>query len=1330
MTAPDLTAPDLTAPDRMAARLTLPFQRGADRLPLTLIADPDLPERASVAPYDFGEHLARFDALPEPRYLVTALRDVPAAVTLSLAGTDAGGAARTVTATIPAGTLAGTSVLLDLGDLDRPGARLTRLTMTPAPPPGSPVAARRWDVRALLGELGRLLWVVGGGRDELRAHTDQVRRLTRLPEATGLALDLIGYDLTVPRFPPLPYAFEDGTIALYHCDEPSSGSTVADIMPLYGGTGHPGTVTAARTGAVGRFDRGVAFGTPAAEVTIADHADFAFGTATSFTAECFVQPADGAWEGALLSKHPDPALTAGKRGWAISVGGFGRGLPRNVRFLVSDGATTVPLFADLTLPAERFSHLAGVVDRAAGQARLYVDGVLRASRPLGALGTLTTDVPLRIGRAAASAAATFQGTVDEVRLSRAARTRFHPVLGEGDDGYRRRLRLFQRWRLPTPANLTEALNDAVGTVRGVDRPLVVEDADATLAAGGAALRVLPETLAAGESIDDLGQRGTSEAEVNGVPGDDPDFDPDLLVDATDPRVVFTPSADAPTPHRMRAGTRRALWALLDLIEATGQPGQLHVIRGYRADPADAATELYAVGRKLAFVHLSLPPGRLAALAHRAGFTWVRASVVVVASVRSTETLEIEVGQDPQDGFDVLTGQTLAVTVTPALPLRAQIRWYVISAGVGRAAFAGRTDRASAALTAQQPGELVVGVRVMIGTRSFRATRRLRAGIAALAAGQSIAATGELGADPAVAGRPGADFFAPAYLDTVQDARVEFAAGANRRRMAPVLSGRLARLLDLIAAAGDTGKPRVASAWLPTGTGLEIEGRALSLERGTLTMTLDRLGALAHAAGFSHVASDGSRLRILQAAGDPVRVTGDPEPSEGGTVELQLRPAARPEAAVLAGGVLYTANTGTDSVSAIDPATGRVIRVLKVGVGPVALAAGPDGRLYCAERDGLTVSRLDPTTGTVQGSIGFSPSARPIDLVCHPSQPRLYVACLDGSVLQFNTDTLASLGLVNVGASITALDIHPDGTRLWVATGDARVRVVNTATFAIAATVTLTGTPRDIVVGATAAYATVPDQNALVVLAVSAPAVQATFTDLGPDPLRLALRPDGQLLYVTDAGQTRVHLRRPDGSAQPPAQFPPQLSADRAPAAIAVDGGQAYLVGARNGLGDEGAISVLDAEVSTGPVDVWPLGTGHGERLTWSVRGPAAAGARLSSSTRQRVDLTSRAAGPLQVQAMYRWPDHTPPYAFTVRLSPALEALETAGTEVVIRKDQYDLIMNVLSELHPVGVEVDTRVIREHVVEIRESLLDVFPGHTFPDFRTRGPRPPIPNPPQP
>src|SRR6185437_1817640 len=119
-----------------------------------------------------------------------------------------------------------------------------------------------------------------------------------------------------------------------------------------------------------------------------------------------------------------------------------RGMPRNVRFLLADGADQIALFADQSLPTERFTHLAGVIDRPAGEARLYLDGALQSREPLGSLGALTNGEPITLGLAAA---APYRGLLDEVRLSRAARAAFNPVTGESDDNYRRRLAIFARW---------------------------------------------------------------------------------------------------------------------------------------------------------------------------------------------------------------------------------------------------------------------------------------------------------------------------------------------------------------------------------------------------------------------------------------------------------------------------------------------------------------------------------------------------------------------------------------------------------------------------------------------------------------------------------------------------------------------------------------------------------------------------------------------------------------------------------------------------------------------------------------------------------------------
>jgi hypothetical protein len=745
------------AVDRMAERLTAPFGRGADRLALTL-APGARPAQVIVAPYDFAEHIARFGTDPEPRYAVTAQADVTVATTLR-AGYEVlrpgeAPAAGNAALLIPGGTLAGMSAVLHLGTDEGAAVRLRTLTMDPPPTEGN--AAERWGIIALLGNIAKLLWIMGWERDSVGSYMAQVHGQTRLVQAAGQTLDLFGFNLGVPRFPPLPYKFEPDAVALYHLDD-SPGPQVQDAMTLYRGIGHPGTVAAARAGAAGRFGRGFSFADPAAEIGVADHPELGTDAAASFTAECFVKPDGSSWEGAVLSKHADPRDPT-RPGWALSVGEFGRGIPLNVSFLVSDGPHAVTLFADRTLAAARFSHLAGVIDRTAQEARLYVDGTITARGSLTAVtGAPANAEPVRIGRAGAGPDTVFHGILDEVRLSRAARVRFAPVLGEDDDSYRRRLRTFERWVLPTPAGLQAALNDVTGEVNGVADPLIVDDTDSTLVEGSHPLTILPADLQPGESIDDLGRRDVTEADTSGTAAADSGFDPALLADGRDPRADFAaPPPAAPAqisrglaaePHGMRVGTLRTFRALLDSLQARGVAGNIQVRSGF--DPA--ALDLRAVGRALVLAHEQVPPGQLAALAQRAGFTFTRYRADhadVYVSVRCTETVQIELEPGggtatAGNGFDLLTGQTLALKVVPPLPIDVTVHWFTLGCGEGRADLTAGTDRAEVMVTATHPGVLIVEVQVTRRVHSYTSTRSFRVGIEELAAGQSISDAGAL-----------------------------------------------------------------------------------------------------------------------------------------------------------------------------------------------------------------------------------------------------------------------------------------------------------------------------------------------------------------------------------------------------------------------------------------------------------------------------------------------------------------------------------------------------------------------------------------------------------
>jgi hypothetical protein len=118
---------------------------------------------------------------------------------------------------------------------------------------------------------------------------------------------------------------------------------------------------------------------------------------------------------------------------------------------------------------------------------------------------------------------------------------------------------------------------------------------------------------------------------------------------------------------------------------------------------------------------------------------------------------------------------------------------------------------------------------------------------------------------------------------------------------------------------------------------------------------------------------------------------------------------------------------------------------------------------------------------------------------------------------------------------------------------------------------------------------------------------------------------------------------------------------------------------------------------------------------WSVDATAKGTGEFDSLVHAEVKFTPRAPGLISLNATYTENDaaHALPYTFEIRLKPALDVPAT-----VIPKYEYDLIMNILNYFHPIGVEVNTSNIRQHVKELQGSLFiqNAFPGYTYPDYR--------------
>jgi hypothetical protein len=883
----------------MGRRLTTPFERGADTLALTLrdVA----PAAATVDSYDFSDHAARFGSTPQPRYILSSVRDVPVDTVVTIIWIDSV-KATSAKVSVPAGTRAGASFPIPV-PVD-PSVRLVQLTVAPA----SGSLADAWTVTALLGNMALLLWVVGAERDVLRGQAVRTMAQRHLPAAEGLSLDLIGADLGVPRFPPLPYSFDAGTVALYHLDDTArTAPAVADATAGHPGrAGHPGTASGpVALGAAGRYGKAFGF-VPIAVVTVATSPDFDLPVGSSLTVECFVRPDPAATDGAILARHTNPGGSGA--GWFLEVGTFGQGLPFNVRFTLTDGTSpAVVLFAGASLPTDTFTHVAAVVDAAARQATLFIDGIARTSGATNALGAVVSTAPLRIGAASGG----FRGVLDEVRISSVARTSFAPTLGEADDHYRRRLTLVRRWTLPTPANLTAILNELTGPIGSQAGALIVNDANTQLVRGTRLVRVRPVSLRPGESIDANGRRRARESDVVGTASDESTFDPAFLFRYAASTVDFSPAPSralapgeaAPDPHLIQVGLAARLDRLSALAGAeTNPPGRLLVASAF--DPR--ATDLRATGRAVMLGHSTVAPGRLAALAQRAGFDFVRfrggagAAAPVYAATVAEEYFLIDLTPPANGPVDIPSGGVAALTLRPSPPTDAFVQWHTVPSGPGAGTVVPdtgpSTPQRTATLTATAPGQLTVRAELTRGRHTVSATRVLRVGlpVTGLPAGAAISADGTPNTPVSSVDVPGS-FFDPTFLVRHNDSRVNYGTVENNHLMQPAVAELLDALLAELDRGGVTGQLSVTGAFNPNLDLAAQEGRELTLRHSTLTA--DLLAIRAFAVGFGHLRHDNADLVLRQAPGQLVVVRGRAGSEangvitldEGSTVDLTVTP---------------------------------------------------------------------------------------------------------------------------------------------------------------------------------------------------------------------------------------------------------------------------------------------------------------------------------------------------------------------------------------------------------------------------------------------------------
>jgi hypothetical protein len=887
----------------MSRRLTAPFAPGADLVDLVLTPGAT-PDELAVTAYDFAAHRAQFDRTPEPSYVLRALADVPDGTTVVAVFADpafAGGTATTVL-TVPAGYAVGDALALPLPAGSGIATRLQVLRESNGGAPTSD-AAGRWGVTVLLGTMARLLWVLGAERDRLGHLRDRLREQRVVETAVGASLDHLGRDLGVPRFPPTPYSFDAATMALYHLDDrPGAVPEIVDATAAFPGrTPHHGVVA----GAVdlvhrGRYEHAAHFGA-GGTITVASSADFDISATDSFTVECFVRPDPATTVGTVVSR------SGGGTGFSIEVGDVGLGVTGAVRATISDGAQTLQVSAAAGLPTDRFSHVAAVLRRdptrpLADRWSLVVDGVELASAPAGGLGAVATG-DVVIGPAASG----YVGAIDETRLSSVARDEFAPALGEADEHYRRRLELFRRWALPTPGNLTAILNRLVPVIDGSADPFVVTDVDDPIQGGHRLVRVWPREVAPLQGIDASGRLGVTETML--WPGAEPTADPALLGRHAHPSITYVPplpdpardpALAPPDPQLMQASVALALDRLVSLVAALGIAGTLRVTAGFDQAAADSR----AGGRAVLLALPGVSPGRLAALAHRAGFDFVelRLPVAVYAACRPGQHLllgpvgsatALAAGEPPEvtvgSTTTLTTANSTATWSAPTLPLDASVSYFAIPASIGRGtvAMAAPTD-ATATLTATRPGLLSVSADLTRNNHVVTVSGCVVVRPGPFVNGASITGDGTTGVTLAVVG-PAEAVFDAAYLTDLVDPRVDFGADPDHHRMQPSLATALTRLADQLAADGVAGNVVVQSAFDATAAPTDLASRGRTLRLSHTTLSAGDLAVRAHRAGFDFVRRAAGVVETASRTGDLVTVQGPDEVEVDTAITLTASP---------------------------------------------------------------------------------------------------------------------------------------------------------------------------------------------------------------------------------------------------------------------------------------------------------------------------------------------------------------------------------------------------------------------------------------------------------
>lgn len=181
--------------------------------------------------------------------------------------------------------------------------------------------------------------------------------------------------------------------------------------------------------------------------------------------------------------------------------------------------------------------------------------------------------------------------------------------------------------------------------------------------------------------------------------------------------------------------------------------------------------------------------------------------------------------------------------------------------------------------------------------------------------------------------------------------------------------------------------------------------------------------------------DSSRAYVVNNRSDSLSVIDVKTNRILHTVNLEVQGRATDVAITPDGRTLYVANTGLNTISAIDAISFQTLASIRVGNEPRGLAVDPQGgRLYVANSLDSTLSVIDTARQQVVATAAVE--ARPYALALDESGIRLFVGHLgSANLLVLSPVTLRPLRSVHVGLGVVAIIPELTPNRLFVAQQD-------------------------------------------------------------------------------------------------------------------------------------------------------------------------------------------------------------------------------------------------------------------------------------------------------